>query len=93
LKTKKTYDLIIIDIFEDTKMPNFVYEKFFINRIGDLLNNRGFILFNTMLLDEKQDQRNRDYIKNFDNKSFTTYSIPRVERHNEIIIVQKNILQ
>ena len=92
LKTKKTYDLIIIDIFEDTKMPNFVYEKFFMNRIGDLLNNKGFMLFNTMLLDEKQNQRNQEYIKNFNTKSYTSYSIPRVERHNEIIIVQKNIL-
>jgi spermidine synthase len=93
LKTKKTYDLIIIDIFEDTKMPNFVYEKFFMNRIGDLLNNKGFILFNTMLLDEQQNQRNLEYIKNFNTSSFTSYSIPRVERHNEIIIIQKNILQ
>ena len=93
LKTKKTYDLIIIDIFEDTKMPNFVYETFFMNRIGDLLNNKGFILFNTMLLDEKQNQRNVEYIKNFNTTSYTSYSIPRVERHNEIIIIQKNILQ
>ena len=93
LKTKKTYDLIIIDIFEDTKMPNFVYETFFMNRIGDLLNSKGFILFNTMLLDEKQNQRNLEYIKNFNATSYTSYSIPRVERHNEIIIIQKNILQ
>ncbi len=90
LKTKKTYDLIIIDIFEDTKMPNFLYEKFFMHRIVDLLNNNGFILFNTMLLDEKHNQKNIAYIKEFSAKSYTTYSIPRVERHNEIIIVQKN---
>lgn len=91
LKTKRTYDLIIIDIFEDTKMPNFLYEKFFMHRVSDLLNNKGFILFNTMLLDEKQNQRNLDYITEFNSKSYSTYSIPRVERHNEIIIVQKNI--
>jgi hypothetical protein len=89
----KINNQFLIDIFEDTKMPNFVYEKFFMNRIGDLLNNKGFILFNTMLLDEKQNQRNLEYIKNFNTTSYTSYSIPRVERHNEIIIIQKNILQ
>jgi hypothetical protein len=46
-----------------------------------------------MLLDEKQNQRNLEYIKNFNTTSYTSYSIPRVERHNEIIIIQKNILQ
>jgi predicted membrane-bound spermidine synthase len=29
LKTKEKYDLIIIDIFQNTKMPNFLFEKFF----------------------------------------------------------------
>jgi spermidine synthase len=61
LKTKKTYDLIIIDIFQDTEMPPFLYEKFFTDRIGDLLNYNGFILFNTMILNEKQEQRNAAY--------------------------------
>jgi spermidine synthase len=91
LKTKETYDLIIIDVFEDTKMPNFLYEKFFMNRIGELLNNKGFILFNTMLLDEKQNLRNLQYLKDFNTETYSTYAIPRVERHNELIIVQKNI--
>ena len=29
LKTKEKYDLIIIDIFQDTTMPNFLFEDFF----------------------------------------------------------------
>ena len=29
LKTKTKYDLIIIDIFQDTTMPNFLFEDFF----------------------------------------------------------------
>jgi spermidine synthase len=29
----REYDLIIIDIFQDTTMPNFLYESYFINRI------------------------------------------------------------
>jgi spermidine synthase len=33
LRTKEKYDLIVIDVFQDTKMPNFLYENYFINRI------------------------------------------------------------
>jgi spermidine synthase len=89
LKTKKTYDLIIIDIFQDTEMPPFLYEKFFADRIGDLLNYNGFILFNTMILNEKQEQRNAAYLKIFNAKSYHIHAIPRVEQHNELIIIQK----
>ena len=39
LKTKNKYNLIIIDIFEDIKMPNFLFERFFIERICSLLQN------------------------------------------------------
>ena len=89
LKTKKTYDLIIIDIFQDTEMPPFLYEKFFTDRIGDLLNHNGFILFNTMILNEKQKERNAAYLKIFNSKSYHIHTIPRVEQHNELIIIQK----
>ena len=49
LKTKEYYDLIIIDVFQDTKMPSFLFEKFFIDRLDVILVNQGMILFNTMI--------------------------------------------
>ena len=89
LKTKAKYDLIIIDIFQDTEMPNFLFENFFINRVGDLLKNNGYILFNTMLLNEKQNLRNKAYIQEFNTKSYSIFTVPRIENHNELIIIQK----
>lgn len=89
LKTKEKYDLIIIDIFQDTKMPNFLFEKFFINRIGFLLNEKGRILFNTMLLDDNQEKRNAEFIAEFDLELFAFTKIPRLEQHNELLLVQK----
>ncbi|MDR6968453.1 spermidine synthase [Flavobacterium arsenatis] len=89
LKTKKKYDLIIIDIFQDTTMPNFLFEEFFINRIGFLLNENGFILFNTMCLKESDNIRNEKYVSVFNKKDFIVRKIPRVEQHNELIIVEK----
>jgi len=89
LKTKEKYDLIIIDIFQDTTMPNFLFEEFFINRIGFLLRERGFILFNTMCLKENDDRRNEKYVATFNKEHFIVRKIPRVEQHNELIIVEK----
>jgi len=89
LKTKETYDLIIIDVFQDTIMPNFLFEKFFINRIGSLLNEKGYILFNTMTLNEKQNLRNKEYFLEFNKLPFTVYTIPRIENHNELMVIQK----
>lgn len=90
LKTHEKYDLIIIDIFQDTTMPNFLFEKFFMDRIGYLLRPKGHILFNTMTLDSKHDQRNEKYLVEFNNKPYKVKAIPRVERHNELIIIEKS---
>ena len=89
LKTKLQYDLIIIDIFQDTKMPSFLFEEFFQGRIGEILNQNGYILFNTMLLNKKDDKRNLDYLASFQEKKFSVRTIPRVENHNELIIINK----
>jgi spermidine synthase len=89
LKTKTKYDLIIIDIFQDTTMPNFLFETFFINRVCSLLKSRGFILFNTMLLNDSQNVRNKKYVSEFFKNEFQIKTIPRVEVHNELILIEK----
>lgn len=89
LKTKKQYDLIIIDIFQDTVMPNFLFEKFFINRIGNILKTEGFILFNTMILNATHKERNDNYRMAYDNHMFRIEKLPRIEEHNELMIIQK----
>lgn len=89
LKTKDKYDLIIIDIFQDTKMPNFLFEKFFINRIAFLLKEKGIILFNTMILDDAQENRNAAFVSEFDTTLFEFTKIPRLENHNELFLVRK----
>ncbi|KUJ62937.1 spermidine synthase [Flavobacteriaceae bacterium CRH] len=89
LKTKENYDLIIIDVFEDIKMPNFLFETFFTERILFLLKNKGFVIFNTMILDEAHNVRNRKYISEINTKLFSTKMLPRIEVHNELIIIEK----
>ncbi|CAM4157302.1 spermidine synthase [Flavobacterium antarcticum] len=89
LKTKEQYDLIIIDIFQDTKMPNFLFEAFFVNRILELLVPKGLILFNTMCLTEADNNRNKSYLELLDLTVVQVQTIPRVEAHNEVIIIEK----
>jgi spermidine synthase len=69
-------------------MPNFLFEDFFIQRINFLLNVNGFILFNTMVINEKNRIRNLEYKKKFSgNYSLRMY--PKVEIHNELFTIKK----
>ena len=88
LKTKEKYDLIIIDIFQDTTMPNFLFEDFFINRINFLLNVNGFILFNTMVLGYQDRRRNVEYKNKFDS-NYSVRLYPKIEVHNELFTIKK----
>ena len=88
LKTKLKYDLIIIDIFQDTTMPNFLFEDYFIDRINSLLNLNGFILFNTMVINKKQEERNQIYKSKFDGQ-YSLRMYPKVEVHNELFTIKK----
>lgn len=88
LRTKETYDLIIIDIFQDTTMPNFLFQDFFINHINKLLKVNGFILFNTMVLSEKDNERNTEYKSKF-NENYSLRLYPKVEVHNELFTIKK----
>ena len=89
LKTNETFDLIIIDIFQDTNMPNFLFEKFFIDRINLLMKFNGYLLFNTMIMKNSDNLRNIRFINEFDLTKFKTKTIPRVEQHNELMIIEK----
>lgn len=88
LKTKESYDLIIIDIFQDTKMPNFLFEEYFINNINSKLKVNGFILFNTMVLGFKDRRRNATYKSRF-NQNYSVRMYPKIEVHNELFTIKK----
>lgn len=91
LRTPFQYDLIVIDIFQDTSMPNFLFEKFFMNRIGSLLKPNGYILFNTMILNKQDNARNDQYHAQFNDKPYRVTRMPRIESHNELILIHKYV--
>lgn len=90
VKTEKpNYDLIIIDIFQDREMPDFLFEKEFSEDLISLLNQNGIILFNTMIISEKDTKRNEKYKLNYSQKKFDILGFSDVEEYNEILIVKQ----
>jgi predicted O-methyltransferase YrrM len=89
LKTENKYDLVIIDIFQDSKMPDFLFKKHFIQPTFSLLKSEGVILFNTMILNQNHNQRNSKFIAEFKSEDFNIRTIPRIKLHNELIIIEK----
>ena len=82
------YELIIIDIFEDDCMPNFLFETNFIANIIRAMNKNSYILFNFMLLNDYE-KKLQKFISNFNTKEFSITTLINVEEFNKLIIVQK----
>lgn len=88
LETKQKFDFIIIDIFQDTKMPYFLFEIFFMKKIHEILNKKGIVLFNTMVINTNDEKRNIKFIQD-NNIFFDIFSIKKVEFYNELIFLEK----
>lgn len=89
LKDKNKYGLIIVDIFQDTTMPDFLFEDSFQKNICELLDEKGIIIFNTMCITNKDSLRNKEYVANINTELYNLRTISRVERYNELIIIEK----
>ena len=89
MKSEEKYNLVIVDIFQDNLMPDFLFSDDFIRRIPFLLKKQGTILFNTMIVNKNDVGRNREYIAKFAELQFKTTALPRLEGHNELILLEK----
>jgi spermidine synthase len=83
------YDLIIIDIFKDTEMPEFLFQDSFISNSKQLLNKNGYILFNTMHLNRNSKNTIEKYLTHFDSNSYSKKVLKNVERYNDVIIINR----
>jgi spermidine synthase len=83
----ETYDLIIIDIFEDNIMPDFLFENTFISNILKILNTNGFVIFNTIVSDNSAQIRNEKFVKLIESKNRTLQRIPNLKGDNELLIL------
>lgn len=83
------YDLIIVDIFQDNIMPDFLFSDDFIVNLKRILSDNGTILFNSIATLSYEFERN----SNFEKKTKTYFSkvkkIAQVEGNNEIFLINK----
>ena len=86
---EEKYDLIIIDIFQDTEMPEFLFEVDFINNIKQLLQKNSFILFNLMILDSTKKDKMDTFLKYFEEENYSKKTLKNVERYNDLIIIKR----
>ncbi len=86
---KDSYDLIIIDIFKDTEMPEFLFEKSFIKNVKELLNKNGYIIFNTMLLDVSKKAKIDNFLQYFEEENYSNKVLKNVERYNDLLVIKK----
>lgn len=89
--TNQEFDLIIIDIFQDSIMPDFLFEEKFSENILNCLTEKGTVLFNTIVSTNSDQIRNENYKKLIQNKFKTLKKISNIEGNNELFITfEKN---
>ena len=54
----------------------------------EMIAINGYILFNTMILEKEQEQRNDRYLTLY-NSCFTHHRLSKVENHNEVLIIKR----
>ena len=87
--TRVKYDLVIVDIFQDDQMPDFLFAPTFFSQLKEILNKKGVILFNTIVKTKAEVQRNKNFIEFFSDQ-YHIDSYPKVEGENEILILSTN---
>lgn len=87
--TNQKFDLIIIDIFQDNVMPDFLFEKEFVSKTSKILNSNGTILFNTIVNNSLAQNRNDNFLKLLVSEKIECKRLSEVEGNNELFILKK----
>ncbi len=88
LNNLNKYDLIIVDVFNDTEMPGFLFESDFIRNLVSSLDEKGFIIFNTMKLASSDGKRNFKLAEDFRLQKLAVMVLDKLEGYNELLIAQ-----
>lgn len=87
--TSLKFDLIIIDIFQDRIMPEFLFIEEFVSNYKKLLKPKGFIIFNFMWIGKEKISKINQFCSNFKSDEFLITHLKAVEHYNDLFIIQK----
>lgn len=85
----QNFDLIIIDIFEDMSMPDFLFESKFINNYKKRLSNKGHIIFNMMWSGPDKRDKISNFLNHFEDKNYQIQHLKSVEKYNDLFVIQQ----
>ena len=86
--TKERYNLIIVDLFNDVTIPDFVFQTEFIKSVYNVLDFNGSIIFNTFILSDVHKVRNKKFVENL-KRYFSVEEFANLYGHNHLIITKK----
>lgn len=86
--TKEHYNLIIVDLFNDVTIPEFVFQTEFIKSVYNVLHFNGSIIFNTFILSDVHKVRNKKFVDNL-KRYFSVKEFANLYGHNHLIITKK----
>ncbi|WP_298144287.1 spermidine synthase [Flavobacterium sp.] len=89
LRNTEKYDLVIVDIFIDTKLPDFLFELHFLKKLFADMPAKGILLFNTMVLTTADRARNDRYLRDIAALGLEPELLTKVEPHTELICIEK----
>ena len=87
-ETKDTYDLIIVDIFNDMTMPEHLFNEVFWVDIYKTLNDNGICLFNSIVSSKENITRNQ-HLTSLLKTIFPKLKLIKTQQINEVFILQK----
>lgn len=86
--TKERYKLIVVDLFNDVTIPDFVFQTEFIKSVYNVLDLNGSIIFNTFILSDVHKVRNKKFVENL-KRYFSVEEFANLYGHNHLIITKK----
>ena len=60
-KCNKKFDMIVIDIFADHKIPSLFNSEVFLNKVYEILNNKGRVYYNRLCYDFESKRAGREF--------------------------------
>ncbi|WP_136666615.1 spermidine synthase [Flavobacterium sp. H122] len=88
-QTNEIYDFIVVDIFQDKIMPDFLFSEDFIGNLNRILSEKGIILFNTIVTLSHEFERNLKFEKALRIYFSEIKKITQVEGNNELFLISK----
>lgn len=88
-QTTEKYNCIIIDIFQDKHMPQFLFTEEFIVDVKRILSENGSVLFNSIVTLSNDFERNLVFEKLVRTHFLNVEKLSEIEGNNELFILSK----